>query len=450
MTSMETVTIDADTGTNASREDAPTLTVEKVEIRKESKIVGAGTDSPDPLPQEYVISCETGADKTLFLANMQKRESISLQPDNVESSNKAMINDHVTNSTISNDAIGNTVPCNVANDSKIHEQTVVNLQVSNSVTENTDTAVQNVNNVSNGLEVVENMEISEQQLESGTLFTVGSVILDSADQECSRDMCGVRELNFGIKTNVNEGEIGANIQVKNNTFHGIDTTTNKEESEINYKSKDFEKADEGNESEKPRKPCYDILRDNSDINEDRRNDNDVESGKIEVKLAKVSVMFHQASQTDLEECIEDSDGLRFLSIPQKPMVTTPANVSKPAQVINGVSKTAAVGKSPLASPRTGVRTSLAPIVRPQPSVRPAYAAVSRFSSPASTTNQALSHMSLTTPRSCSSPRLVRSRTSTDVRPAGRGTSLRKLPTEPAAAALKSQRPTLVSRQVRNC
>lgn len=413
VTNMETVTVESNTGTNVNREDTPNLTVENV--------------------------------------NMQKREYILLQPYNVANTNEAMINDvDVGNSTSSSDGVGisNTVLLHDANESKIHDQTGLNLQGSDSLTEDTDNTVQNVNNdISKRLEIVGNMEICEQQPESGTTFTVGNVILDSCDQGCSKDMCGVRELNFETKTEdgVHEEEMDANIQVKNNTVCGIDTTTNKEGSENNYASKDFEKVDEGNESEKTRKPCCDIFREITDINEDRRNDNDVESGKIgEVKLHDVPVMIHQASQTDLEVCVEDSDGLRFLSVPQKPVVTTPAIASKPAQVINAVSKTASLGKSPVAPLRAGVRTSLAPVVRP------AYAAVSRLSSPASTRNHALSHMSLTTPRSNSSPRLVQSRTSTDVRPAGRGTALRKLPTEPTAGALKSQRPASVIRQVRNC
>ncbi|XP_033609551.1 S phase cyclin A-associated protein in the endoplasmic reticulum isoform X3 [Cryptotermes secundus] len=415
VTNMETVTVESHTGTNVNRGDTPTLTVQNV--------------------------------------NMQKRDYISLRPYNGANSNGAMITDvDVGNNTSSSDSVGisNTVPLNDGNETKIHDQTVLNLQGSNSLTEVTDNTVQNVNNdINKRLAVIGNMEVSEQQPECGTTFTVGNVILDSNDPGCRKDVCGVRELNFENKTEdgVHDGEMAANIQVRNSTIYGIDTTTIKEGSENNYANKDFEKVDEGNESEKPRKPCCDIVRDISD--EDKRDNNDVGSGKIdEVKLHDVPVMIHQASQTDLEECVEDADGLRFLSIPQKPMDTTPAVVSKPTQVINVVSKTAALGKSPVAPLRAGVRTSLAPVVRPQPSVRPAYATVSRLSSPASTRNHALSHANLTTPRPYSSPRLVQSRTSTDVRPAGKGTALRKLPVEPTAGALKSQRPTSLIRQSR--
>jgi hypothetical protein len=455
MTNVETVAVDTNTGTNVNRDGMPNLTVQNVEIRKKSKIVGAGTDSPIPLRQEFVLPYETGAEKTLLLINMQKRECISLQPYSVANSNKATINDiDIPNKTISSNAIGisNTVHLNDANEIKVHDQTVPNLQVSNSLREDTNNAVQNVNNdICNRNEIIGNVERSEQQPDSGTLFTEDSVIVNLADQGCSKDMCDGRELNIEIKTKDGVvGEVDADIQVKNNTICGIHTTANKEGIENNYASKELEKVDKDNELEKPKEPCCDILRDDSVVNEGRRKDSDVERETIvDVESHEVPIMVDQASQTDLEECVEDSDGLRFLSVPQKAVVTMPAIISKPAQIINAVSKTAAVGKSPIAPLCTGVRMSLAPIVKLQPSARPAYAAVSNLSSPASTRNYSLSHTSLMTSKPNSSPRFVQNRISSDVRPAGRGTALRKLSADPAAGLLKSQRPTSATRQVRN-
>ncbi|KAJ9591852.1 hypothetical protein L9F63_001669, partial [Diploptera punctata] len=129
---------------------------------------------------------------------------------------------------------------------------------------------------------------------------------------------------------------------------------------------------------------------------------------------EMPVMVHQASQTDLEESV------------------------KPAPVIN---KTV-TNRISVAPPRIGVRTtSMTPNVKPQPLVRPAYAAVSRLSSPATTKSLASS----VAPRPYISPRLVRSRTSTDVRSAGRGTTLRK---ESSSTVLKPQRPAALTRQNR--
>jgi hypothetical protein len=450
---VETVAVDTNTGTNVNREGIPNLAVQNVEIKKKNKIISAGTDSLVPLRQEFVMPYETGAEKKLVI-DMQKRECISLQPYSVANSNKATINDvDLPSKTISTNAIGvsNTVHLNDANESKVHDQTVPNLQVSNSLREDTNNTVQNINDIRSRLQTIGNMEMSEQQPESDALFTEDCVVLGTVDQVCSKDMHNGRELNIEIKTKDGVvGDVDADIQVKNNTICGIHKTANKEGIENNYASKEFEKVDEDNELEKPKEPCCDIPRDNSDVNEGRREDSDVESGNIvEVELHEVPIMIHQASQTDLEECVEDSDGLRFLSVPQKTVVTTPAIVSKPAQVINAVSKTTAVGKSPVAPLRTGVRTSLAPVVKLQPPVRPVYSAVSTPSSPASTRNHSLSHTSLMTSKPNSSPRFVQSRNFTDVRPAGRGTALRKLTAEPAAGLLKSQRPTSAIRQVRN-
>jgi hypothetical protein len=435
---------------NVSREDTQNLTVQNVEMRKESVAAGAGTQSPDPVLQNYVIPLETGTDKTGMGVATQEMECSSLQPNNVaKCSNTVTDNVCVMNSTVNSDIVDvqNTVPFNNANESSTHDHAVVNIQAPNGVTEGTSTIN---NDLSNIMEIAANLEISGEQSESSPLFTVGSVILDSAVEGCSQSRNGLEELTVDVNTNddISDGEVVANTLENNSGIHGACRAAKKEGNVNEYTSTDFEKADK-DDAEKPTEPCHDNLKDRSDINEDRKNDDiDVESGrKCEFVIPEVPVMVDQASQTDLEECIEDSDGLRFLLIPQKAVVTTAAVVSKPTQIISAVHKTVAASRSPVAPPRVGVRTSLGTALRPQPSVRPAYAAVSRLSSPANTRNQALSHTGLTAPRPFSSPRLVRSRTSADVAPAGRGIAVRRLPVEPNAAVLKSQRPTLVSRQV---
>jgi hypothetical protein len=451
MTSMETAVAGTDIVTNVNRVDTPNLTMKNVELRKESGTVGTGTNSPDTLPQDHVIPFETRTERAAIKVNTQEQECMSLQPDNVAVMKDADVISGTFDSNLVH--VSNTVPL-VANDGNIHDQAVVSFEAPNHVTNDTNNAVQNVNNdVSSRREIETYLEVSEQQSKSGTLYTVDSVSLDSAGQGQSKNVSNARELNLQmeVKNGAYDGGIDANFQVGSNTVHGTEALTNKKGHEIS-KSKDSEKAGEYNDSEKLTVPCCDSLKNNSDFNDNRRDDDhDVESGKIcEVELPEVPVMVHQASQTDLEECIEDSDGLRFFSVPQKPVFMAPAVVSKPATVVSAVSKTVATSRSLVGLPRVGTRaTSFIPSVRPQPSVRPAYAAVSRLSSPANTRNQALSHTGPAAPRPYSSPRLVRSRTSTDVRPAGRGSTLRKLATDQTAAVLKSQRSTLVSRQVRN-
>jgi hypothetical protein len=422
---METAAVGSNAVISMNREDTPNLTVQNMEM-KEDVTVAAGTNTQNAVPQ-----------------------CTSIQPICLADSTNAIINDvDVINCTLSSNLMNadNSVPLSVANEINICDQAIFNYQPVNSVTGSMDNSVQTVSSdVNNRLEIAANLDISGQQSECDTLSTVGHVILVSADEGCSTKICDVGELSSGIDTkdSLNSGEMNANFQVGMNTVRENDTNTNKEGNEINYTS---EKADKDNVSEK----FYGIHKDNSDINECSRNDNhEVESGNTcNPDFPAVPVMVHQACQTDLEECVEDADGLRFCSVAQKPVVVTPTVVGKPAPVI---SKTVVTGRSPVASPRIGVRTaSLAASVRPQPLVRPAYAAVSKLSNQASTRSQSLSHSSPTSTKPYSSPQLVRSRTSTDVRSAGRGTMLRKLPAERAAAVLKSQRATLVSRQVRNC
>jgi hypothetical protein len=411
-----------------NREDTQNLTVQNVEMRSEGVTVGAGTDPTNPVPH-----------------------SLSLQPSSLSDSTNAIVNDAVISSTISSNLMNadNTVPLNT-DEINVCDQTLFNMKAQKSVTEDTDNSVRNVNiNVNNALEIAPYLDVSGQQSECDTLSTVGNVILVAADEKCSKDMCNVRELSLQIDTKdgLRGEEMNPNFKMRMNAIHGTDATTDKEGNEINCTS---EKCDEDNDSKEPRLPICDILQCCSHIHEYSRNDShEVESGNIcDSGLPAFPVMVHQASQTVLEERVEDYGGVRFLSVAQKPVVTTPAVVSKPSPVISAVSKIVATGKSPsVASARTGVRTSLAPSVRPQPSVRPACAAVSKLTNPANTRSQTLSHTSPTATKPYSSPQLIRSRTSTDVRPTGRGTALKKLPA--AATILKSQRPTLVSRQVRN-
>lgn len=449
VSSMESAVATGSSVVDVSREDIQNLTVQNVEMRKEHVAVGAGTESLDPVPHDYVVPLEKGTDKMGMSVTTQEVECSLLQPNNVAKCNNTITdNVPVINSTISSDImdIQNTVPFSSANESSMQDQVVVNIQAPIGVTEGTGTTNSDLSNI---MEIAANLEISGEQSESSPLLTVGSVILDSAVEGCSESTNGVGELTVDVNANngINDGEVVADTVGNNSAIH---RAAKKEGNGNDYRSTDCEKADE-DDMEMPTEPCHDSLKDRSDVNKDRKNDDiDVESGrKCEFVIAEVPVMVvDQASQTDLEECIEDSDGLRFLLIPQKPVVTTAAVVSKPTPVISAVHKTVAAGRSPVAPPRIGVRTSLGTTLRPQPSVmRPAYAAVSRLSSPANMRNQALLHTGVTAPRPSSSPRLARSGTSPDVMPAGRGTAMRKLPVEPTAAVLKSQRPTLVSRQV---
>jgi len=453
VSSMESAVVDASSVLNVNSEDTQNLTVQSLEMRKESVPVCARTESPGPFAQDCIIPLETSTDEMDMSVITQEMECNSVQPNSAATCSNAITdNVCVTKSTINSDImdVQNTVPLSSGNESSRHDQTVVNVQAPYDTTEGIGTIN---NDASNMKEIEVNLEMSAEQSESSPLFAVGSVIVDSAVEGCSHKTSGVGELTVDIKTSdgINDGEVVANTVGKNSAIHGTCSTAKKEGNGYDYTSKGSENADE-DDAEKPTELCLDSLKDRSDINDDRKNndDDDVQSGKIcEFVIPEVPVMVSQASQTDLEECIEDSDGLRFLLIPQKPVVTTAAAVSKPTPVISAVHKTVAAGRSPVAPPRAGVRMFLGgTAVRPQASVRPAYAAVSRLSSPANSRNQALSHTSLIAPRPSNSPRLARSRTSADVMPAGRGTALRKLPVESSAAVLKSQRPTILSRQVK--
>jgi len=449
--SMESAVVDVSRILNVNSEDTQNLTVQSLEMRKESVPVCAGTESPGPFAQDYIIPLAISTDKMDLSVITQEMECSSLQSNSAATCSNAITdNVCVIKSTISSDLMDeqNTVPLSSANESSRHDQTVVNIQVPYDITEGTGTIN---NDASNMTEIAVNLEMSGEQSESSPLFAVGSVIVDSAVEGCGHGRSGVGELNVDVKTSdgINDGEVVANTVEKNSAIHGTCRAAIKEGDGYDYTSKDSENADE-DDAEKPTELCLDSLNDRSDINDERKNDDDVQSGKkCEFVISEVPSMVSQASQTDLEECIEDSDGLRFLLIPQKPVVTTAAAVSKPTPVISAVHKTVAAGRSPVAPPRAGVRMPLGgTTMRPQASVRPAYAAVSRLSSPASLRNQALSHTSLIAPRPSNNPRLARSRTSADVMPAGRGIAVRKLPVESSAAVLKSQRPTAVSRQVK--
>ena len=451
VSSMESAVVDTSSVMNVSKEGTQNLTVQSLEM-KESVPECAGTKSSGPFAQDYITPLETGTDKIGMSVTTQEMECSSLQPNSTaKCSNTITDNVCVIQSTISTDTIDvqNTVPFSSAIETSRHDQVVVNVQAPYDITEDTGTIN---NDASNMREIAGILEMSGEPSETSPLFPVGSVILDSDVEGCSHST-SVGELTVDLKTNdgINDGDVVVNTVGKNGAIHGTCRAAKKEGNGYDYTSKDFEKADE-DDTEKPTEPCHDNLKDRSDINDDRQNDDDddVQSGKkCEFVIPEVPVMVSQASQTDLEECIEDSDGLRFLLIPQKPVVTTAAVVSKPAPVVSAVHKTAAASRTPITPPRVGVRTSLSSTtLRPQASVRPAYAAVSRLSSPAYTRNQTLSHTSLIAPRSSNSPHLARSRTYADVMPARRGTAVRKLPVEPRAAVLKSQRPTLVSRQVK--
>jgi hypothetical protein len=453
---MESAVAGTSSVTNIRREDTQNLAVQNVDMRKESVTVGAGTESPDPVVQDCVIAFQTGTDKSGMNITTQEMECSSLQHNSIAKCSNTITDEIcIMNSIINSEIVDvhNTVPFNSVNENSMHDQTVVNIQAPYSVTEITDNTH---NDVSNVTAIAANLEISGEQLESSPVFTAAGVILDSSVEGCHQSTNVVGDVTVDVRANdgVNDGDMMvANTVVDCSAIYGACRGAKKEENRNRYTNTDFEKADyDGHDAGKPTEPCHDSLKDRSDISEDWKNCViDIESGrKCDFVVPEVPVMVHQASQTDLEECIEDSDGLRFILIPQKPVVTTAAVGSKLTPAINAVNKTTAAGRSPVASPRVGVRTSLASTLRPQPSLRPAYASVSRLNSPANLRNQAPSHTSLTAPRPTSTPRLVRSRTSADVMSARRGTAVRKLPVEPTAVVLKSQRPTLVSRQVKKC
>jgi hypothetical protein len=450
---MESAVVDTSSVLNVNSEATQNLTVQSLEMKKESVPVCAGMESPGPFVQDYIIPLETSTEKMDMSVITQEMECTSLQPNSAAACSNAITdNVCVIKSTINSDImeVQNSVPFSSANESSRHDQAVVNVQAPYDITEGTGTINSDASNM---MEIAVNLEMSGEQSESSPLFAVGSVMVDSAVEGCSHSTSGVGELTVDVKTSdgINDGEVVANTVGKNSAIHGTCRATKKEGNGYDYTSKDSENADEG-DTEKPTKLCLDSLKERSDINDDRKNndvDDEVQSGKkCEFVISEIPLMVSQASQTDLEECIEDSDGLRVLLIPQKPVFTSAAAVSKPTPVVSAVHKTVAAGRSPVAPPRAGVRMSLGgTTMRPQDSVRPAYAAVSRLNSPANSRNQALSHTSLIAPRPSNSPRLVRSRTSADVMPAGRGNAVRKLPVESSVAVLKSQRPTIVSRQV---
>ncbi|PSN55927.1 hypothetical protein C0J52_00443 [Blattella germanica] len=275
---------------------------------------------------------------------------------------------------------------------------------------------------------------TSENLES--IPSVGSVILEMTNSEGSDGL--FVENNLSIKTEGNVLETCENI----GSSAEIEMKKEIDSCDSSCISKDDGKASCDFNVEKDKTPDANIenttqpngssLKTAVGLEESQNAANDKSACAGESAIAPV--MVHQASQTDLEECIEDSDGIRFLSIPQKTVATTPVTVSKPMTVIStGPKTTTSTTRSSLATPRAGVRTtSVMPSLKPQPSVRPAYAAVSRLSSPANTRTLPLAQAGPIAPRPYTSPRLVRSRTSTDVRPAGRGMTVRK-PSEPVSA-----------------
>ena len=267
-----------------------------------------------------------------------------------------------------------------------------------------------------------------------SLPSVDSVSLVTAEPATSENLFNATDVNI-------KKEIGADEN--NETASVCDV--------IDSKCRTEDTPDDSENSKEVSKSNLEMVTDSQDAEKDiqlqvgpktEQNSDMVNASVCEGDPTETPVMVHQASQTDLEECVEDSDGLRFLSIPQKPPVTTPVPVSKPALVTSKM----LVSKTTVAPPRVGVRTTpVVPGARPQATVRPAYAVVSRLSSPATSRTPA----SPVSPKPHTSPRLVRSRTSTDVRPAGRGT-IRKLPVESPSSVLKSQRPAAPSRLVTIC
>nr|CAD7401139.1 unnamed protein product [Timema cristinae] len=170
-------------------------------------------------------------------------------------------------------------------------------------------------------------------------------------------------------------------------------------------------------------------------------------------------MVHQASQTDMELCIEDSDGgLKFIPVAQ-PISLAPIATTNTATVITTTVSTAPMPpnsnkpllrstvalRSPVASPRTPARSAatlgvVSGVVKPPP----AYSTVSRYTGgPISVVPK---------PVVSSGPRLVRSRTSAEVRPLSKGfpstRRLAPLGSPPTTTAARLHKPVLTPRQNR--
>ena len=273
-----------------------------------------------------------------------------------------------------------------------------------------------------------------------TVPSVGSVMLDMAGPEMNETLFGRSDLDCKKESGASDNS--QNTISIDSKCESEDIPVSEENRETSSKDDNLTVAMGSQDGERSSSEHNDLVV--KDVADSEENAEAVNKNVSEGESLEMPVMVSQASQTDLEECVEDSDGLRFLSIPQKPAVTAPVTVSKPAPVVN---KSVPMTRTSVAPPRVGVRmTTVTPSVRPQPTVRPAYAAVSRASSLASTKTP---HLGPVAPRPYTSPRLVRSRTSTDVRPAGRGTTLRKLTTDSASSVLKPQRPAALARQVGN-
>lgn len=170
------------------------------------------------------------------------------------------------------------------------------------------------------------------------------------------------------------------------------------------------------------------------------------NNETEINDCFVTVV-HQASQTDLELCVESSDGLHFVSVPQN---EPPPVKSAPTLATRG----------PTINNRPSPRIPAPNTVRPTTITRPAYSTVSRLSGPrpplsapskvlAAPTKLAPSASRTiprpgTTPRGAPNVRLVRSRTSADVRSTGRSHLVLRPITD---VNHKLQRTSNVSRQV---
>jgi hypothetical protein len=280
---MESAVVDVSSVLNVNSENTQNLTVQSLEMKKENVPVYASTESPGPFVQDYIIPLETSTDRMDTSVITQEMECNLVQPNSAATCSNAITdNVCVITSTINSDImdVQNTVPFNSANESSRHDQTVtvVNVQAPYDTTEVTGTIN---NDASNMKEIAINLEMSAEQSESSPLFSVGSVIVDSAVEGCSHNTIGVGELTVDVKTSdgIYDGEVVANTVGKNSAIHGTCSAAKKEGNEYDYTSKDSENADK-DDAEKLTELCLDSLKDRSDINDDRKNnDVDVQSGK---------------------------------------------------------------------------------------------------------------------------------------------------------------------------
>ncbi|XP_069682477.1 S phase cyclin A-associated protein in the endoplasmic reticulum isoform X2 [Periplaneta americana] len=460
MSNMETTVTDdiavAEQDSKSSSNSSPEIE----NLKRKTEILCTETRISDSLKTELAFNADP--DNSTKQNDTQEDKTILNDAFSVANNNTATMDHVIPQNKLLNMSNVNKTAANIVSDEDASSHVTDNgynqcINKPVKITTDKDTIVENKNvDVDYSLEIASNTEVSAKQSESLLNATVGSIILSTTTPE-TNNVCDTGDFNLKMEV---EYDRNSTENEKNNNNEKSDTVdrteaTGKEKKIINCVSNDSEKL---NDLEKSRicngfvnnplvQPDVPVVN-SAEMVENEKKENQVENDHVKIcedEPEDIPVMVHQASQTDLEECVEDSDGIRFLSIPQKSVATVPAVVNKATPIANVANKTVTAGRSPVAPPRAGVRAvTVTPAIRPPLSAKPAYAAVSRLNSPISAKIQTQS--SSTAPRTYSSPRLVRSRTSTDVRPPGRGSTIRKV--EPVTAVFKTQRPALAARQCR--